>query len=98
MNFQSVADIAGPWNDTEWDSGLVERCRKSWNIPINELSNEMLATFLRQQIATDLILEEATRRLTAGFDDGSEVDKVELKVAVETARERGTATHGETKK
>lgn len=88
MNLPSVADIVGPWIDPDWDSGLIERCRQSWSTPISELSNEMLATFLRQQIAVDVILEEATKRLTASFDDDSELSEGELAAAVAEARER----------
>ena len=88
MNTRSVADIEGPWVDPDWKSGLIERCRKSWNIPIGELSNEMLATFLRQEIATVLILEEASRRLDAGIDEDSELYEGELAAAVHKANER----------
>jgi hypothetical protein len=50
----------------------------------------MLATFLRQRIATDAILEEATKRLTAGIEDDSEMYEGELALAVKEAREGGT--------
>jgi hypothetical protein len=50
----------------------------------------MLATFLRQDIATDWILEEAQRRLNAGFDDDSEMYEGELAEKVQEARERRT--------
>jgi hypothetical protein len=91
MKLQSVADIVGPWVDPEWNSGLIQRCRKSWATPIRELSNEMLATFLRQDIATEIILEEASQRLLAGFEDESEIYEGELAAAVEKARGRGTS-------
>jgi hypothetical protein len=87
----SVADILGPWIDPDSDSGLIDRCRKSWCIPIDKLSNEMLATFLRQEIATDAILQEANKRLTAGFDDDSELYAGELTAAVEAATKRRTS-------
>jgi hypothetical protein len=83
-----VAEIVGPWIDPDFDSGLVERCRESWSIPIDKLSNEMLATFLRQQVATDAILEESLKRLAAGFDDHSELYSGELAAAVQEASER----------
>lgn len=82
MNSRSVADIIGPWVDADWPSGLVSRIKNAWNKPIADLSNEMLATFLRQQIATDIILDEAKRRLTDGFTDGSELYEGELAKAV----------------
>jgi hypothetical protein len=82
MKTQSVADIVGQWVDPDWDSGLIERLRRSWSTPINELSNEMLATFLRQRIATGIIMQEAIRRLETGFDDASEIYEGELAAAV----------------
>jgi len=88
MNKKSVADTLGPWVDPDWDSGLVQRCRESWNVPIRELINEMLATFLRQDIATDLILEESILRLDAGYDDDSEMFDGELAEKVLEAQER----------
>lgn len=78
METRSVADIEGPWEEPDWDSGLIDRCRRAWNIPISELTNAMLATFLRQQFATDAIALEARRRLDAGFDDGTEPREGEL--------------------
>ena len=89
-NTNCVADIVGPWVDSDWDSGLVERCLESWNVPICELSNEMLATFLRQEIATDWILEETIKRLDVGFDDESEMYEGELAEKAQEARERQT--------
>jgi hypothetical protein len=86
MTTRSVADILGPWIETEFDSGLIQRCCLSWNTPINDLSNEILATFLRQKIATVAVLDVATRRLEAGFDDGSELYEGELANAVEECR------------
>jgi CDI immunity proteins len=88
MNTRSVADIVGPWVDPEYVTNLVARCRDAWNIPIRDLSNEMLATFLRQEIATDWILEEATKRLNAGVDDDSEMYEGELAENVQEACER----------
>ena len=88
MNSKSVADIMGPWVDTDCVTNLMERCRDAWNVPIRELSNELLATFLRQEIATDSILEEAIRRLDAGFDDESEMYEGELAEKVQKMRER----------
>jgi hypothetical protein len=89
MNTQkSVGDIVGPWIDPDFNSGLIERCRRSWNTPISDLSNEMLATFLRQRIATEVIAREAQRRLDAGYDDDSELYEGELAVAVQEASKR----------
>ena len=43
-----------------------------------ELTNEALATFLRQRIALQLVVPEALKRLEAGFDDDSELFEGEL--------------------
>jgi hypothetical protein len=88
MESRCVGDIVGPWVEPEWDSGLIERLRRSWSIPINELSNEMVATFLRQEIATDVLLEEAKRRLELGFDDESELYEGELASVMKNTCER----------
>ncbi len=88
MSSPSVADIEGGWVDPNWDSGLINRLRRSWNTLINELSNEMLATFLRQDMALEAILEEAKKRLVAGFDDDSEMYDGELANAIRDAESR----------
>ena len=88
MASPSVGDIEGPWADPNWESGLIARLRGSWSIPIDELSNEMLATFLRQNIATAAVLEEAMTRLESGLDDHSELFDGELVEAVKTAKGR----------
>ena len=83
MKSKSIADIAGPWVDSGMNTGLIARCREAWRIPIPELSNEMLATFLRQNVATDVVLQEANKRLAAGFDDDSETYEGELAATVQ---------------
>jgi hypothetical protein len=87
---KSVAEIVGPWVDPNFESGLIRRCRESWNVPIDQLTNKMLATFLRQNIATEAILEEANKRLANGFDDQSEICEGELHDAVQTAMQPST--------
>ena len=94
MNNKSVADIVGPWVDADWESDLIKRCREVWYIPIGNLSNEMLATFLRQEIATDIVLEEASVRLRTGFNDNSEMYEGELAAAARYAIERQTGPTG----
>jgi len=88
MTSRSVADIVGPWEETDWDSGLVARCRQSWNTPVAELSNEMLATFLRQDIAVEEVLREATKRIATGFYDDTEIYQGELAAAAQEAGQR----------
>jgi hypothetical protein len=75
---QSVSDVEGPWVNPNFDSGLIERCKRYWCVPIADLPNEMLATYVRQRIALRLVVPEARRRLNAEFDDGSEIYDGEL--------------------
>jgi hypothetical protein len=73
-----VEDIEGPWVDPDFCSGLVERCKRYWKVPVTELPNEMLATYLRQKIALPLMIPEARKRMEAGIDDDSELYDGEL--------------------
>lgn len=61
----TVADVEGPWVPQGFESGLIERCRRGWNTPIGQLSNEQLATYLRQKIALSLLVSEARSRIAA---------------------------------
>jgi len=83
MDRRTVADIVGPWTDSRTGTGLVARCKQHWNTPACDLSNQMVATYLRQKIAVPLMLAEARRRLDIGVDDGSELYDGELAAAVE---------------
>jgi hypothetical protein len=82
MNDKSLFDIIGPWVDPNFESGLIERCRNAWNKPINKLTNEELATLIRQNIAIDYILPIAERRLEDGIDDDTEMYEGELEEVV----------------
>ena len=81
----SVADILGPWVDPQWDSGLIDRCRKAWSKPLRDLNNEELSTFLRQRVAVEYVLPIATRRLQDRIDDETEMYDGELAAAIEFA-------------
>ena len=81
----SVADIEGPWVDPNFESGLIERCRRGWNTPVTELTNELLATYLRQKIALSLIAPEAQRRIVAKYVDDTELYDEELQEAFNSA-------------
>ena len=83
---QSVANILGPWADPNFESGLIERLRNAWDKPIRDLTNSELATFLRQNIATEQILPIAQGRLTSGVVDDTEIFDGELDEAVDRAR------------
>jgi hypothetical protein len=67
----TVADVEGPWVDCGFESGLIQRCKQGWNIPIVELSNEILATYLRQRIALSLVVPEARKRVALAWDDST---------------------------
>ena len=54
-------------------------------MPVSELSNYVLATFIRQRIALPLVLPEARRRLDARFMDDTELYDEELADAVAAA-------------
>lgn len=82
MSHQSVADVEGPWVDPNFDAGLIERCRRNWSVPVRELTNEILATYIRQKIGLSVVVPEARKRLAAGFDDESELYDGELANAV----------------
>lgn len=81
-NPKSVVDIEGPWIDSNSDSGLIKRVRKAWDKPMNELTNEELATLLRQKIAVQYILPLAKKRVEENYDDNSELYDGELKKVV----------------
>jgi len=79
MKAQSAADVDGPWIDMSGpETGLALRYKKLWTTPIVELSNAMLATFLRQRIALRLVIPAAQKRLDSGFVDGTELYDEEL--------------------
>ena len=78
----SVADVEGPWVEPGFESSLIQRCRANWNVPVDELSNHVLSTFIRQRRGLSLVLPEARRRLARGFIDGSELHDEEMAVAV----------------
>ena len=78
----SAADIYGPWVESEWQSGLIERLREYWPVPIVELPDAGLALFLRQQTAVEPVLAEARKRLFDERPDDSELYDGELADAV----------------
>jgi hypothetical protein len=80
----TVADVEGPWRDPRIESGLTERCRRGWNTPIAELTNALLATFIRQRIALTLVVPEARKRLDAKWVDGSDLHDQELENALKS--------------
>ena len=85
MTHLSVAHIQGPWVDPGFESSLIERCRDNWSVPVSEVSNYVLATFIRQRLALSLVVPEAKRRIAVGFVDDTELYDEELSVAVAEA-------------
>jgi hypothetical protein len=81
----SVANVLGPWVEPDWDSGLIDRCRRAWSKPLRDLSREELATLLRQRIALEQVLPVAKQRLRDRMDDGTEIYEGELEDAIEYA-------------
>lgn len=78
-----VCDIEGPWEDPDFESSLIDRCRKAWDKEIDSLTNSELATFLRQKIAVDKLRPIALERIAENYSDGTEIDEDELKWALE---------------
>ena len=69
---QSVADVEGPWVDVNWESGVMERCRRYWTTPISKVPDDALVTYLNQGFARELVIAEARSRVHAGRFDGTE--------------------------
>ena len=82
MEKRTVADIVGTWVEPAFNSSLIERCRDNWSVPVGELTNYVLATFIRQKIALGLVLPEAQRRIALGFTDETEILDDELALAI----------------
>lgn len=78
----SVADIEGEWVEPQFESSLIKRGRENWTDPIHELSNHVLATFIRQRKGLKLVVLEAMRRIEAGYEDDSELYDEELSNAL----------------
>ncbi len=82
METKSVADIEGAWAEPEFESSLIQRCRNNWSVPVSNLSNYVLATFVRQRRGLKLVVPEAKRRIELGYMDGSELYDEELSNAI----------------
>ncbi|WP_456021703.1 hypothetical protein [Pseudomonas protegens] len=78
----SVADLLGPWNGDD-PTGLMQRCRTSWDTPLESLSDLMIATFLNQKIAEKQMLIEAKYRVDKHQPDGTEYFDGQLVEAVQ---------------
>lgn len=85
MKNKSVADIEGPWAELKLNSGLIQRCKNNWFVPISQVNNHVLATFIRQKFALSITIPEAKSRLERGYIDDSELYDEELEVAMNQA-------------
>jgi hypothetical protein len=81
----SVEKIVGRWTGST-DTGLMQRCREAWHMPLKELSDLMVATLLNQKIAVPRILIEAEYRLANTDRDDSELFENQLQEAVTRAK------------
>ena len=77
-----LAEVIGPWQQPNWESGLIEQCRLAWNIPFSDLTDGQLAMLLRQDYAVSYLLPIARERLTRGTPDDTELYDGELQRAV----------------
>src|ERR1041384_6735679 len=84
----SVGDIEGPWVDPEFNSGLIEQCKRYWSTPIGELPDLMIATYLTQDFAAQQVAAEAQKRANAGTSDGSVLYEGQLSEALRSYIER----------
>lgn len=87
MEFKSVSTIVGPWQG-DASTGLMQRCRDSWEISLSELSDLMVATFLNQQIAVVEMRKEAEFRLKRTERDYTEYFEGQLIEALSDAKKR----------
>ncbi|MCS4309662.1 hypothetical protein M2404_004039 [Rheinheimera pacifica] len=86
METRSIADIEGPWVEQSFSSGLILRCKENWHVPVSELSNYALATFVRQRFGLIICIPEANRRIAIGYTDDTEMYDEELEHAVKECR------------
>jgi hypothetical protein len=80
----TAASLLGPWSG-EAPTGLTQRCRDAWDVPLHELSDLMVATFLNQRVAVPEMLEEARRRLKCQECDDTEFYDGQLLDAISEA-------------
>lgn len=81
----SLSGIIGSWVNPDFESGLIARCRDAWQKPIDSLTNEEIATLLRQKIAVEHLLPIAKKRVKDRTDDDTEMFVGELAAAISHA-------------
>ena len=78
----SIADLVGPWTESDFDSSLITRCRSAWHKPLHNLTNRELSALLVQRIAVEHLLPIAEQRVADGIEDGTEIDDDDLQYAI----------------
>ena len=81
----TLSEIVGPWKDSGFESGLITRCKDAWSKPLDSLTNLELATYLRQNVATEHLIPLAKKRITNRNDDDSEFYDGQLAEALDYA-------------
>ena len=84
----ALAQILGPWQQPDSESGLIERCRNAWEKPLDVLSNLDLVTCLQQNLAVDHVIPVAKKRLQDAVDDDSEMFEGQLAEAIAEAEKK----------
>jgi hypothetical protein len=84
----TLAKILGPWQQPDFESGLIARCRNAWQKPIESLCNIELVTCLQQNLAVSHILPVAKKRLHERLDDDTELFDGQLAEAVAEAEKK----------
>ncbi len=84
----TLAKILGPWQQPDYESGLIGRCRNAWEKPLESLSNYELVTCLQQNLAVAHILPVAKKRLSVRFDDDTELFDGQLGEAIGEAEKK----------
>jgi hypothetical protein len=84
----TLAQILGPWQQPDFESGLIARCRNAWDKPLESLSNHELITCLQQDLAIAHILPLAKKRLHEKVDDDTELFDGQLAEAITDAEKK----------
>jgi hypothetical protein len=84
----TLVKILGPWQQPDFESGLITRCRDAWDKPLETLSNLELVTCLQQDLAIDHVIPVARKRLQDAVDDDSEMFEGQLAEAVADAEKK----------
>jgi len=81
----TIESVVGSWKEPAFKSSLIDRCRKYWSVPVDQMPDGILAMFIRQRIALELIVPEAKKRIAGDKPDDSELYDGELASALRGA-------------